>query len=122
VQRIRDIADLNHLRHVTSMRACEVYATSESRHPAVELRSRPPTGEELATPYLVVIRALALLASRAVAQTRGPKINVDPLVREGFADIVTGIRHSIRDIRHEVRAAVLSAVNATAHAAALLKA
>jgi hypothetical protein len=74
------------------------------------------------TTYLVVIWALALLASRAVAQTRGPKIDDGPLVREGFADIATGIRDSIRDIRHEVRAAVFSDVNATAHAAVPLKA
>jgi len=33
-----------------------------------------------------------------------------------------GIRDSIRDIRHEVRAAVFSDVNATAHAAVPLKA
>jgi hypothetical protein len=74
------------------------------------------------TTYLVVIWALALLASRAVAQTRGPTIYLGPLVREGFADIATGIRDSIRDIRHEVRAAVFSDVNATAHAAVPLKA
>jgi len=56
-----------------------------------------------------VIWALALLASRAVAQTRGPTIYLSPLVREGFADIATGIR-------------VFSDVNATAHAAVPLKA
>jgi hypothetical protein len=61
------------------------------------------------TTYLVVIWALALLASRAVAQTRGPTIYLGPLVREGFADIATGIR-------------VFSDVNATAHAAVPLKA
>jgi hypothetical protein len=70
----------------------------------------------------VVIWALALLASRAVAQTRGPKIDDGPLVREGFADIATGIRDSIRDIRHEVRAAVFSDANPTAQAAVPLKA
>jgi hypothetical protein len=43
-------------------------------------------------------------------------------MREGFADIATGIRDSIRDIRHEVRAAVFSDVNATAQAAVPLKA
>jgi len=74
------------------------------------------------TTYLVVIWALVLLVSWAVAQTRGPTIYLGPLVREGFADIATGIRDSIRDIRHEVRAAVFSDVNATADAAVPLKA
>jgi hypothetical protein len=39
------------------------------------------------------------------------KVYVGPLVREGFADIDTGIRGSIRDIGQEVRAAGVSDVN-----------
>ena len=74
------------------------------------------------TTYLVVIWALALLASRAVAQSGGPKIYVGPLVREGFADIDTGIRDSIRDIGQEVRAAGFRDVNAPPDAAVPLKA
>jgi hypothetical protein len=42
-------------------------------------------------------------------------------VREGLADIATGIRDWIRDIRHEVRAAVFSDINARTHAAVPLK-
>jgi len=53
---------------------------------------------------------------------RGPTTYLGPLVREGFADIATGIRDSIRDIRHEVRAEGFSDVNATAHAAVPLAA
>ena len=62
------------------------------------------------------------LPSSALPSLSRTLIDVGPLVREGFVDIDTGIRDSIRDIRHEVRAAVFSDVNATAHAAVPLKA
>src|SRR5215208_2971716 len=99
--------------------ACQRHQRVEA--PSGRIPLSPPTCEELALPICgdLGTRSSCL---RAVAQTRGPTIYLGPLVREGFADIATGIRDSIRDIRHEVRAAVFSDVNATAHAAVPLKA
>ena len=54
----------------------------------------------------VFLASLALglvLCSRVVAQGTGPRLYVGPQVRDGFVDIDSGIRDSIRDIKEELK-------------------
>ena len=52
---------------------------------------------------VVLLASLVLQSSIALAQTPPPSIYIGPQIRDGFADIDSGIRDSIRDLQTTFR-------------------